>query len=1247
MATPNVELTRQCVRRLVAAQADPGVADRELLRRFAERQDQAAFEALLRRHGPMVLATARRLLGNAHDAEDVLQAAFLLLAQKADSTRWQPSVANWLYTTAHRLALRVQRSAGRRTRREARAAARTPAEPLAEMSGQELLAVLDAELLALPESIRAPLVLCYLEGATRDEAAERLACTPAALKKRLERGRSRLLAALERRGIGLPAALLAALLSGHAARATPDVIERTARAVEARAAGRAESLPPQVDRLLKGGTGVLGTHKLKAAFGVLFLGGVLAAASAGASSGGDDRPAPPPPGEAKEQPPASPVQQPKAVRVVVLAPDGKPLPGTNVHASVWTDVKGFKANRDVETDAAGVAAFELPERFTTFRLWASKKAFVQLFANWEQAELSGGKGVPAEYTFRMEAAVAAGGRVVNETGEPIAGARVEVHIANDPKPTRGDGRVRYDSSLAWGEHAPATDADGRWRIDNAPAHPEAEFRLQVSHADYASEGRWDSTRQAGLTTALRKESATVTLKPGVIVRGRVTDPDGKPIKGAVVVSGDSPYFSAGPSKFATDADGRFRLPALAPGKSAVTVIAPGFAPQYRKLDLKPDLPPQDFRMAAGKPVRLRLVDADGRPIPRAYVSLQEWKGSKSIDSFHNPNHPKVPDTGVPKRADADGVWTWTDAPAEPVKVLIEADGFGRTELTVAGGVTDQSVTLKGDHRVTGTVTDAATGKPVPRFTVVPIDVFRKDFLSAERGHASSGTDGKLDFPAHRTDIPLRLRIEAPGYRTQDGPEFRAGDAGAREQSFRLVPSRPITGTVVDVAGRPAAKAEVLLATPTEQAQPGGEWDNHRTFTDAAGRFEFPDPGEPWAVVARADAGTAVAEFPADSSNAGTLKLRAWAAVRGTFRDGGRPVAKATVTLHPIRLDGPGRPVLRTTLQVTTDADGRFEFPRVPPGPVSVRVYLGPWEDPGFRSGPHVPLDLKPGEQSTLELGSGGAVLSGRVKLTGRVPADLDCTYSINYLVRREPGVTPPPDVAAAGFDVRKGWRDTWPETHEGLAYLSTLRSWFVKLAPDGSFRVNGVPAGEYDLAVAVYAKPSGCLVTPLARQVGRVTVTAADVARGEVKVADVAAAVAPGLAVGDTPALKFKRADGKEGTLADCRDKYTVVHFWASWCAPCKKQIPALKDLYARYFASDLAVLSLSLDDDPAAWTDAVKGLDLPWSQGRLGTDNPSGVSAVPTYWLLDPAGKIVATANDLDELTAAVEKGIKPPPKR
>ena len=99
----------------------------------------------------------------------------------------------------------------------------------------------------------------------------------------------------------------------------------------------------------------------------------------------------------------------------------------------------------------------------------------------------------------------------------------------------------------------------------------------------------------------------------------------------------------------------------------------------------------------------------------------------------------------------------------------------------------------------------------------------------------------------------------------------------------------------------------------------------------------------------------------------------------------------------------------------------------------------------------MPLDLQPGQSVELDLGGAGAVVTGKVALKGNVPADLDCNYSLSYLIRREPGITPPPEIAKLGFDVKRGWRDAWSDSREGLAYLSTLPYWFVKLAPDGAF----------------------------------------------------------------------------------------------------------------------------------------------------------------------------------------------------
>src|SRR5262245_26630155 len=148
--------------------------DQELLRKFAGGGDQRAFETLVRRHTGLVLSVCRRVLPIAQDAEDACQATFLVLARKARSGRWQPSVVNWLFTTARRLARDQRQAADRRARREGKAAVPETVPPIDRLTGRELLAVIDEELDRLTPIYREPLLMHFLEELTRDEIADRL-----------------------------------------------------------------------------------------------------------------------------------------------------------------------------------------------------------------------------------------------------------------------------------------------------------------------------------------------------------------------------------------------------------------------------------------------------------------------------------------------------------------------------------------------------------------------------------------------------------------------------------------------------------------------------------------------------------------------------------------------------------------------------------------------------------------------------------------------------------------------------------------------------------------------------------------------------------------------------------------------------------------------------------------------------------------------------------------------------------------
>jgi RNA polymerase sigma factor (sigma-70 family) len=240
------------VRGLVSPLESAPGTDAQLLDRFVGLGDEEAFSALVRRHGALVLGVCRRVLHDAHEAEDAFQAVWLVLARKAATVRPAEDLAAWLHGVAHQVARNALRSRARRRRREASARpAPAQRDPLDELTAGELLLVLDEEIQRLPRLYRLPVVLCCLEGLSLEEAAGRLGWTPGSVKGRLERGRKRLHQRLAKRGVTLEAVLgVAEVARGLAPPAMPPLPFAAGRlAVSATALALAEGA------LARGGLG--------------------------------------------------------------------------------------------------------------------------------------------------------------------------------------------------------------------------------------------------------------------------------------------------------------------------------------------------------------------------------------------------------------------------------------------------------------------------------------------------------------------------------------------------------------------------------------------------------------------------------------------------------------------------------------------------------------------------------------------------------------------------------------------------------------------------------------------------------------------------------------------------------------------------------------------------------------------------------------------------------------------------------
>jgi RNA polymerase sigma factor (sigma-70 family) len=292
---------RAVLRRVRGLTQTGGLSDAALLERFARRGDEAAFELLVWRHGPMVLGACRRVLRHEQDAEDAFQATFLVLARKAAEAGRRGSLGGWLYTVAYRVALRARQRQALRGRREAPLGAEAPpdaaAGPPEELARREVGPLLDAEVARLPEKYRAAFVLCYLEGKTNEEAAALLGCPKGTILSRLARARDRLRRRLSARDLVLAAGPFGLMLAGLArplAEVSPVLVTGTAHAALLFAVGKsvlAAATAPALE-LAEGMVRSLATARLRqavaavAALAVLAFGAGFAYSHMPAWSGG-------------------------------------------------------------------------------------------------------------------------------------------------------------------------------------------------------------------------------------------------------------------------------------------------------------------------------------------------------------------------------------------------------------------------------------------------------------------------------------------------------------------------------------------------------------------------------------------------------------------------------------------------------------------------------------------------------------------------------------------------------------------------------------------------------------------------------------------------------------------------------------------------------------------------------------------------------------------------------------------------
>jgi RNA polymerase sigma factor (sigma-70 family) len=661
MATAQLGTVVRHLRNLTADPKRTEQSDGALLRAFLSGNDPAAFEVLVQRHGPMVLRVCRRTLGHVHDAEDALQATFLVLAQRAASIRKKESLASWLHGAAYRMATHAKRAAARRRGHEARANPTPPRDPALCAAWQEIQAVLDEEIGSLPESFRAPFVLCCLENKSSAEAARQLDLTEGTVWKRLSRARQRLRDRLTRRGVALATVLAAAAVGTNDLRAA---VPRSAVGSTVQAASRLLAGQPlasvgvsdKVLTLVEGVNQAMFLSKCKSAILLLLTVGVVGAGIGLAvlrSAAAD------PPQPAPQVPQAPVAESPKDARDVVkvrgrvLDTDGKPLSGAKVYLG---HNKLKEAAYPVRATSGDDGHFEFTFTRSELDKTDADAPLPPVLAvaegrgcDWAKVGSAG-----EELTLRLVKDEAASGRILDADGRPVAGARLTVDgIAAHTSPKRDGFAFVY--TLPWGPYIkdnangwygplpgqPATlktDAEGRFRLAGVGRDRVAYLHL---------EGPGIATADLGVIAGAPADHLASASRP---IRGVVRDKDtGKPLPGVAVFLNFwvNPRFEESRwVKTVSDKDGRYELLGLAKQQNYGLMATPPKGQLYFQRHVvvqdTPGLDPltADIEMTQGLTVRGKVTDkATGKPVAQAVVDYHPLYGNPKVtklDGFWTP-----------------------------------------------------------------------------------------------------------------------------------------------------------------------------------------------------------------------------------------------------------------------------------------------------------------------------------------------------------------------------------------------------------------------------------------------------------------------------------------------------------------------------------------------------------------------------------------------------------------------------------
>ena len=720
----------------------------------------------------------------------------------------------------------------------------------------------------------------------------------------------------------------------------------------------------------------------------------------------------------------------------VEAKSGNPIANVRLKVSGNEASSSFRTP-DAVTDAKGECVVKHPGDTTrSMTLVASGDGIAVKTIRFGQRP---GEVIPSEYTFRADKAVTIGGVVQDEAGQPLRDVKITIGALGNPRGPTTD-------PLPFSQLILTNDDKGRWDFRSLPENFSS-FSIQVSHPDYidvryladGADSAYGGER-IKLATLLQTNSV-FSLRKGLVVTGKVLNDKGEPIVGARLLLGDSRFVSR-PNQGRTDERGEFRLPGATAGPTYLTVQANGYAPESRPITVDGKTAPAEFKLAAGHVFKAKVIDELGSPVRDVRVQVDMWQNRQTLD--------------LSGKTDSRGRVTVTSMPESGASGSIYKSGYmNMAGIQFVANNEEQTLTLRKTVTITGTVVDADTKESIERFDVTRGQNTGGSEIYWQTYNITKGLNGAFSLRLDQQNITA-LQIESDDH--LPAVISLTTNNGETHFNVELKKGSGPKGIVLMPDGKPAAGANLAVLVRGKMINVragslinygGNEMRIVTANSDGAFTLRFYANAEK--IIASHSMGyleTSYSNFVSGS----TLTLEKWGIIEGHLKIGPRIGTNETVLLS-----GDGNIQFNhEDFRKVTDENGRFFFNAVPPGDRRL-VRMVPIGDRSWGHSHMQLVTVKPGETTQVQMGGNGRTIIG--KLTMSDPSrTIDWRQSGHHYLNFYP--KPPP---YRNMEEYRAW-ESLPET---VAARKQQRSYTLQMQEDGSFRVDDVLAGKYDLYIRV------------------------------------------------------------------------------------------------------------------------------------------------------------------------------------